>query len=63
MKSDKERELWLLKITSEHIGKRDKNATQVQPEGSAPLFAHGNKFRWGAIAVAGMTTASMVFSS
>ena len=50
MKSDRERELWLLKMIDEQSNGR------TQPAMPANLV------KWGAIAVAGMTTASLVGS-
>ena len=54
MRSDRERELWLLKVTDEYVGKG---------EGPKRPAAPGNMVKWGAIAVAGMTTVSLVYST
>ena len=63
MKTERERELWLLKITSEHASQNNEPTGTEQSRGLASLPANVCKFRWGAIAIAGMTTASLVLAA
>ena len=63
MKSDRERELWLLKVTTEYVDKCDGILTKAEHEEPARPLAHGNKLKWGTIAVASITTASLAFGS
>ena len=60
MKTDKERELWLLKLTDEQAGGEKKSAA------SKVLNLPGDHVKivkWGAVAVTGMTAASLVSGS
>lgn len=60
MKTDKDRELWLLKLTDEQAADAKKFAFS---SGLKLRTDRGTIVRWGAIAVTGMTAASLVSSS
>lgn len=57
MKSDKERELWLLKVTDELAADEREPAKLREANQRADP---ARIVKWGAVAVAGMTAASLV---
>ena len=63
MKCDNERELWLLKLTDEKAANAEQSSSAIECDELKELDARRKVIRWGFVAVAGLTAASLAAGS